>query len=66
MLGADRPHHLVEGTDELGVPVADQEPDGSTLVLRCDCEVTSLLGDPGPARGERSRRPRTPSCARRR
>jgi hypothetical protein len=46
--GADRPHHLVEGTDELSVPVPDEEPHGPALVLQCDCEVTSLLGDPSP------------------
>ena len=31
--GANRPHHLVEGPDELGVPVTDQEPYGPALVL---------------------------------
>ena len=45
--GADRPHHLVEGPDELGVTVADQEPDGSALVLEGGRQVTGLLGDPG-------------------
>ena len=47
---ADRPHHLVEGTDELGVPVTDQEPDSSALVLEGGCQVPGLLGDPGPDR----------------
>ena len=51
--GADRPHHLVEGTDELGVTVADQEPDGSALVLEGDYQVPGLLGDPGPDRVSR-------------
>ena len=48
--GADRPHHLVEGPDELGVPVTDEEPDGPALVLQGDCQVPGLLGDPGPDR----------------
>jgi len=44
--GGDRLHHFVEGTDELGVPVADQEPDGSALVLEGGRQVPGLLGDP--------------------
>ena len=48
--GVDRPHHLVEGPDELGVTVTDEEPDGSALVLQGDGQVTGLLGDPGPDR----------------
>jgi hypothetical protein len=48
--GADRPHHLVKWADELGVPVADQELDGSALVLQGNCQVPGLLGDPGPGR----------------
>jgi hypothetical protein len=63
-LGADRPHHLVEGTDELGVAVTDQEPDGPALVFEGGGQVTGLLSNPGPRPGERSRRPRKPYVAR--
>jgi hypothetical protein len=48
--GAGRPHHLVEGTDELGGPVPDEEPHRPALVFQCDREVTSVLGDPGSDR----------------
>jgi hypothetical protein len=45
-LGADRPHHLVEGTDELGVAVTDQEPNGNAG-KQC-AQVAGLLGGPLP------------------
>ncbi len=48
--GTDRPHDLVERPDELGVTVADEEPDGSTLVLKGCGQVPGLLGDPGSDR----------------
>ena len=47
---AGRPHHLVEGPYELGVPVADQEAEGSALVFEGRYKVPGLLGDPGPDR----------------
>ena len=51
--GADRSHHLVEGPDELGVPVTDKEADSSALVLQSGNQVPGLLGDPGPDRVSR-------------
>ena len=48
--GAGRSHHLVEGPYELGVPVADQEAEGSALVFEGRYKVPGLLGDPGPDR----------------
>jgi hypothetical protein len=48
--GPGRAHHLVEGPDELGVPVADQGAEGSALVLEGRYEVPGLLRYPGPNR----------------
>ena len=47
-LGADRAHYLVEGPDELGVPVTNNDANGSPVVLQGGGQVTGLLGDPGP------------------
>jgi len=49
--GEDDPHafwaeHLVEGVGELGVPVVDQEPRGSSFILERHGQVPRLLGDP--------------------
>jgi hypothetical protein len=46
--GADRSQHLVEGSDELRITVADQEVDNPTFILELCCEVPGVLGDPGP------------------
>jgi hypothetical protein len=43
---AGRAEYFVKGPDELGVPIADQEADGSGLVFEGRCEVPGLLGDP--------------------
>ena len=51
--GAERSHHLVKGPDELAVPVTDEEPEGSALVLQGGDQVPGLLGDPGPDRVSR-------------
>ena len=45
--GACRTQYLVKGPNKLVVPVADQEPEGSPLVLESSCQVAGLLGDPG-------------------
>jgi hypothetical protein len=47
---ADRPHHLVEGPDELRVTITNEETDSSALVLEGRCHVAGLLTDPGPDR----------------
>jgi hypothetical protein len=36
----------VEGRDELGVTVADQEPEASAGVIQIHTEVAGLLGEP--------------------
>ena len=46
--GASRTWYLVKGPNKLVVPVADQEPEGSPLVLKSSCQVTRSRGDPGP------------------
>ena len=46
----DGSKHLVEGPDELGISVADQELDDAAFVLECHCEIARLLGDPAPDR----------------
>src|SRR5829696_1693354 len=46
-LGADRAPDVVEGSGELAVAVADQEPDDSGLLIKRDGQVAGLLGDPG-------------------
>jgi hypothetical protein len=46
-LGADRAPEVVEGSGELAVAVADQEPDGRAIVFEGSEEVAGLLGDPG-------------------
>jgi hypothetical protein len=40
----------VEDRGELGVPVADEEPEASTGVLEVHDQVTGLLGQPGSRR----------------
>src|ERR1017187_7455252 len=47
---ADRRHDFIQGTDELRVPVADQEPDEAAFVRERHHEVACLLGDPGSDR----------------
>ncbi len=44
--GARRTKYLVEGRDELGVPVTDKETHGAALVLEGCHQVAGLLGDP--------------------
>ena len=48
--GAYRSQHLVEGTNELRVAIADQELVAAMLVLETRCEIARLLGDPSPDR----------------
>jgi hypothetical protein len=38
--------HSVEGAGELGIPVADQEPEFGRLVAEVEQEVAGLLGNP--------------------
>jgi hypothetical protein len=38
--------HLVEAVGELGIPVVDQEPRGSSFLLERHGQVPRLLGDP--------------------
>jgi hypothetical protein len=40
--------HGVEGGGELGISVADQEPELGSAVAEVDQQVAGLLGDPGP------------------
>src|SRR5664280_2241127 len=40
--------HVIEGLSELGVPVADQEPEPAGTILEVDQEVACLLGHPRP------------------
>ena len=47
---ANRSHHFIEGPNELGISVSDQEPDGAALVLDGHGEVARLLGDPAADR----------------
>jgi hypothetical protein len=47
---ADRGHHVVEGSHELGVTIPDEEPNDVVLVLESCGEVACLLGDPAPGR----------------
>jgi hypothetical protein len=46
-LGTHRTPDVVEGPGELAVTVADQESDGSGLLIEHGHEVAGLLGDPG-------------------
>src|SRR5450756_1769898 len=46
-LGPFRAEDLVEGSDELGVPIVDEEPDGGGAIIEVHREVPGLLGDPG-------------------
>jgi hypothetical protein len=46
----DASKDFIEGTHELRVPVADQEPDGAPLVLERHGEIARLLGDPAADR----------------
>jgi hypothetical protein len=45
-LGPLRAEDLVEWSDELGVPIADEEPDCGRVVISVHHEVSGLLGDP--------------------
>jgi hypothetical protein len=51
--GAHRCHHLVEGSDELGIAVTDKEAERLSPVLQNGNKVPGLLGDPGPGRVSR-------------
>jgi hypothetical protein len=42
-----RAEDLVEWPDELGVAVADEEPDGGRAIIEFHRQVAGLLGDPG-------------------
>jgi hypothetical protein len=44
-----RTEDLIEWTDELGVPVSDEEPDGGRATIEVHSDVPSLLSDPGRA-----------------
>ena len=44
--GANRGQHLIEGPDELGISISDQELDDAPLVLERHRGVSRLLGDP--------------------
>src|SRR6266540_5790559 len=46
-LGVLRAEHVVEGTAELRVTIADEEAHAASLVLQAQQEVAGLLGDPG-------------------
>jgi hypothetical protein len=46
-VGALGAEEVVEGPAELGVPVAQQELDASSLLAEFQQEVAGLLGDPG-------------------
>ena len=39
--------NLIERSAELGVPVTDEEPEGSRAIVETQREVAGLLGDPG-------------------
>jgi hypothetical protein len=45
-LGTGRAPHFIERSGELGVPVADQEPERSSLIAKDGDEVAGLLGNP--------------------
>jgi hypothetical protein len=45
-----RPEDLVEARRELGVPVTDQELDGTDSILQSHGQVSRLLDDPSPGR----------------
>ena len=47
---ANRSHHFVEGSDELGVAILDQELHHTILVIERYDEVSRLLGDPASDR----------------
>ena len=42
-----RAKYFVERSDELGVPVADEEPDDGRPIIELHRQVAGLLGDPG-------------------
>jgi hypothetical protein len=46
-LGALGPEEIIECPAELGVPIAQQEPDSSSLLAEFQQQVPGLLGDPG-------------------
>ena len=48
--GTNRRQHFIEGPDELGISISDQELDDPAFVLECHCEIARLLGDPAPDR----------------
>jgi hypothetical protein len=45
-LGAEPVPEVIEGSGELAVAVAEQEPDGAGLLIKRDGQVAGLLGDP--------------------
>jgi hypothetical protein len=49
-VGADRREHGVEGRDELGVAIPDEEPDPGAGVLEIGHQVACELGQPLPVR----------------
>jgi hypothetical protein len=46
-LGTEPVPEVIEGSGELAVTVADQEPDGGGLLIKRDGQVAGLLGNPG-------------------
>src|ERR1039458_7804295 len=44
--GTNRCQHFIEGPDELGISISDQELDDPAFVLECHCEIARLLSDP--------------------
>jgi hypothetical protein len=49
-LGTGRTPDIVERSDELGVPVADQEPERGSTVIQLNHEIAGLLGHPRASR----------------
>ena len=49
-LGAGRAPDIVERSGELGVPVADQEPERGRTVIQLNQEIAGLLGHPQASR----------------
>src|ERR1039458_5763444 len=48
--GADGSEYIIERSDELGVPVSDEELDDSTIVVEARCKVARLLSNPASDR----------------
>ena len=49
-LGTGRGEHSVEGSAELSVAVADEEPEPGGVLVQVDEQVAGGLGDPGASR----------------